>query len=292
MTAQTSSETDLRSENISAVVTGFALQEMKMMQLCAVTRSSSNVETYYQETATDLTGGTGSAIKGVPRFADFPYGEVSWTKKSTSQIKHAMEGVISWEDSLMDNVDVIARTLLRISRGIAKSVDTLIWDTASESRAVSLINSVTISAGSEWNSAVLANRDPVKDILNAIKEIQTDNYDPLNGNGYLLLNPANYTSLISNSKVIQNPTFKAADIVANGVVGQICGLKIIVSQVVTTDYAAVVIGKEALTCKEVQGLTVQTILDPGIKYTIRGWTMNTIQLVNPEAVCLIINTDA
>lgn len=289
--ADTTGMADLRAENIERAVKGFALQEIKMKQLCAVMNSAAWSESYFQETAADLTGGTEHAVKGVPRLAAFPYGEVSWTKKTSYQIKHAIEGVISWEDAMSNYVDVIARTLLRISRAVARSIDTSIYQVMTENDTPSLINTVAVAGGSEWDSDTVANRDPIKNILDAIKEIQIDNYNPLNGSGYLVLPPKSYTNLISNAKVMQNPTFKAADVVANGVVGQICGLKIIVSNVVTADKAVVVIAKEALTYKELQPLTVQTIVDPLIKYTIRASEIGITQLVNPQAVCLITNTD-
>ena len=70
----------------------------------------------------------------------------------------------------------------------------------------------------------------------------------------------------------------------------IIGLKIIVSPNVTADWAAVVIPKESITWKSVVGLTTISIEDPGIKTTIRSWEIGCAQLKNPEAVCLISNT--
>ena len=105
---------------------GFALQEYKMKQLCMIESSNAWTETYYKETAADLTGKDTTAsgtVEGVPRLANFPYGEVTWTKTSSRNVKHAMEGVLSWEDITTNNVPMIARTLLRIARAVAKSVD-------------------------------------------------------------------------------------------------------------------------------------------------------------------------
>ena len=60
---------DLRKEHFDSVVKGFALQEYRMKQVCMIQKSNSWTETYYKETAADLTGGAGSAIKEVPRLA-------------------------------------------------------------------------------------------------------------------------------------------------------------------------------------------------------------------------------
>lgn len=288
----TTGEVVLRKENIEKMVKGFALAEYRFKQLVMVQSSSSWQESYYQETAADLTASGIATVKGIPRLAGFPYGEVSWSKKSSYLVKHGLEGVISWEDAMTNNVDVIARTLLRIARAVAKSVDTEIWDTLTESRTPVLINSVSITAGNEWDSATVANRDPIQDILNAKKEIAVDNYDPDNGNGYLVLSPKDYANLLGNANVRNAGQFYTDDVTKNGRVGKILGLSIVVSNNVTADYAAVMVGKECGTWKEALPLTVVTIEDPGIKYTIRAFEIGVTQLTNPQAVCLLSNTQA
>jgi hypothetical protein len=289
--ADTVGQLDLRAENISKVVTGFALQEYRFKQVCMVQSSNSWKETYYTETSADLTGGLGSSVKGVPRLANFPYGEVSWTRTSSYLEKYGMEGVISWEDATTNEIDVIARTLLRIGRAVAKAVDDQIWAVISENQSASTINSVAISAGNEWDSATAANRDAIKDILNACQLIQEDNYDPYK-NGYLLLSPKDFRNLMSQAVIRNASTMFGDELVKNGRVGRLLGLNIIVSNSVTADYALVIVGKEAATWKEAAPLKVETITDPGVKYTIRAWEVGVCQLTNPNAVCLISNTQA
>lgn len=287
--ADTTGEADLRAENVNRIVTGFALQEYKLKQLCMVSSSNSWIESYYKETSAELTGGLGSAVKGIPRLAAFPYGEVSWTKASSYLEKYGMEGVISWEDAVTNNIDVIARTLLRIGRAVAYAVDTQINTGIS---GASGINTFALTAGYEWDSATIANRDPISDILKAKRYLYDDNYNPDNGNGFLVLNPTDYEHLLNNSKVVNNPSFKSADVVTNGVVGQICGLKILVSKAVTADQCYVIIAKEAMSWKEAKPLSVLTLEDPGIKYTIRAFEVGVLQVTNPEAICKITNTAA
>jgi len=290
--ANTTGGENLRAEDISKIVTGFALQEYRMKQLVMVQSSSAWQESYYQEGKAELTGGTGNAVKGIPRLANFPYGEPNWTKKESYNTKFGMEGVVSWEDAKLNNIDVISRTLLRISRAVAKAVDDEIWSVISESQIPSLINSVTVTAGNEWDSATIANRDPIQDILNAIKAIQEDNYDPLGGNGYLLVSPKDYSNLLGNANVRNAGQFWTNEVTKNGYVGKILGLKVIVSNSVTADYAMVCVGKECATWKEAHALSVASVEEAGIKTTIRAWEVGVTQLTNPEAVCLITNTQA
>ncbi len=72
MVYDTTGEADLRASNVSAVVKGFALQEYKLKQLCMIQKSNAWTETYYKETAADLTAGGEINVKGVPRLANFP----------------------------------------------------------------------------------------------------------------------------------------------------------------------------------------------------------------------------
>lgn len=290
----TTGQADLRAENISKIVTGFALQRYKFKQLVMVQSSSSWKESYFQESKAELTaGGTvvHASVKGVPRLANFPYGEVTWTKKESYLLKHGMEGVISYEDEISNEIDVIARTLLRISRAVTLSVDNEIWDTLSQNRTPTTINSVTIAAGYEWDSATIANRDPIQNILDAKKAIEEDNYDPDN-NGYLVLSPKDYANLLGNANVRNAGQFYTDSVTRNGVVGRILGLTVVKSNSVTADYSMVCVGKECASWKAAVPLTVVSTKDPGIKTTIRAWEIGVTQLTNPEAVCLIINTQA
>lgn len=290
----TTGQSNLRAEYVDKSVKAVALMEYKLRNLCTIDSSSAYTETYFRETNTDLTGGgvaSPTRVKGVPRLSPLPYGEVSYTKVSGINEKYAMEGMIAYEDEIMDYLPLIERTLLRIGRGVAKAVD----DQIATVMLASAGQSVAISAGNEWDSATVANRDPIKNILDAIQKLRAQNIDALNGNGYLVVNGTDYTNLISNSKIMNNPTFKSADVVSNGVVGELLGLKIMVTQaleVTVPDVAYVVVAKSAMVWKQVQALTVEQIRDPGIKTTIRAFEIGHCQMVTPNAVCKITNTRA
>jgi hypothetical protein len=280
---------DVKGENISSAVKGFAMQEYKLKQVLLVQSSNKWTETYYRETAAELTAtdtGTGIAVKGTPRGAAFPHVDPSWTKVQGVHVKYAAEGLVFLEDKLTDAIDVQARTLIRVARAIANAVDYDIYDTLS---AASGIN--TAASTAEWDNAVVANRDPIRDILTGIQYLNVDNYDALQ-NGYLLLSPLDYTNLMMNSKVINNPSFKTADVVSNGKVGQICGLTIIVSNSVNADEAMIIKGQTAATWKAAAPLTTAVIEDKGVKFIIRSWEIGQCQVTDPEAIHVITNTQA
>lgn len=283
--ADTTGEADLREENVSKVVTGFALQSYKLKGICMISSTSANSESYFKETAADLvkpttTGITDESLKGIPRLAKFPNADVSWTKVTAVSLKHGMEGTISWEDERTNDVPVIARTLLRIARAVTKSVDTVI--------AAAILSEAgnTVSANATWNNAVIADRDPIQDILDAEAEIGIDNYDVYNG-GSLLLHPTNFAEALGNANIRNAGQFYTDDVTRRGVVGFALGVKWIVSNSITEGGAQVVIGKEALTWKTLAALTTKVIDDPGIKKTIRSFEVGQIQVPNPDAICTI-----
>lgn len=287
----TTEQINLRKENVDPVVRGFALQEFKLKPLVMTVSSSSFKETFWQETATELTGGTGSSVQGVPRLSDFPYGEVKWTESSSRLIKFGMDSQISVEDERTAEFDVVARTLQRVGRAIANQVDSHIWAVLSESQSATNILSLAIAAGSEWDSATPANRDPLQNILNAMREILKQNFDVYNG-GHLLLNPTDFANLMGNDDVKKVANFFTDDVTRNGKVGRILGLSIVVSNVVTDDYAMVCLPKLAVSYKLAHDLSTEVIREPGIKVIIRAWEWGVAQLHNPKAVCLISNTQA
>ena len=111
----------LRAENVSKVVTGFALQEYRFKEMCLVQTSNAWKETYFKEPSNDLSAIGSRNIKGVSRGASFPHNEVTWEEASARNLKFAFETTILWEDAKTDDVPVITRSLLRVARSIAKA---------------------------------------------------------------------------------------------------------------------------------------------------------------------------
>lgn len=287
--ADTDREADLRYENIDRAVKAVAALDYKLKTLCTVDTSSAWTETYYRETNDDETdGGTGSAIRGVPQYAPFPFFDVTETKVQSVIQKYAGESIISLEAEQTATIPMLQRKIYRLTQKITYQVDAAIESVMSGSAG----NTFAITAGNEWNSATVANRDPVYDVLYGINMLRVDGIDALNGNGYLVVNGTDYTNIISNSKVLNHPTFQSVSAVSNGVVNTLCGLKIMVSETVTADQAYIVVGKLALTWKQATPLTTRTIEDPGKSTTIRAWERGVCQIPVPNAVCKITNTRA
>ncbi len=291
--ADQQAEQDLRGENVERAVKGFALKLYKLRQVLLQQSSNKWKESYYRETATPLAvgdTGTGIAVEGTPRGAAFPHVDPSWTLVSTFNQKFAAEGIVFLEDKLTDAIDVQARSILRVAEAIANAVDIYIYTQLTGASGTSGV----VAAADDWNSATIANRDPIGDILIGIAAMGANNYDWF-ANGFILMDYLDYSSLLRNSKVINNPSFKTADVVTNGVVGQIVGGKIIVSETVgsgasPTDEVMLVIGNRAATWKSVVPVTSAVIEDKGISFTIRSWELGHIQITDPLALYTITGT--
>ena len=117
-----------------------------------------------------------------------------------------------------------------------------------------------------------------------------NNYDAQEG-GLLLVNPHDYASLMQNSKVINNPTFKTADVVSNGKMGQVAGLTIVKTTSVTDDEAMIIVNQLTATWQSAVGFETALIEKPGISTIIRSWEMGQIQIIHPKSIYTITNTE-
>lgn len=282
--ADTIGEIDIRGENFERAVKGFANKLYKLSQVLMNQNSSDNTENFYREDSTPLTAGGNRNVNDVARGALPPELHPNWTLVTTVHRKFMGQALIFFEDSLTNAINTQARSAFRVAEAIVNAKDVYIY---SQLTAATLTSGV-VAAADDWNSATIANRDPIGDILIGEGAMMANNYDVLQ-NGFLLLTPFDYASLLRNSKVINNPSFKTADVVSNGVVGQICGLKIIVSVNVDADEAMIVYGQRAATWKGVVGLSSAVIIDQGVSIKVRAWEMGHIQITDPEGLYTITN---
>lgn len=282
----------LRAENVDHIIKNVLLQEMVMMQVVATAKSSADRETYFQETNTDLVASGTTTIEDTPRLSNFHNVDPTFSRKTGWNKKYAAESVVSLEDELMDDIDVISRCILRVTRAIARAIDTRIWNTLTEDQTPSTINSLTIAAGFEWDSATISQRDPIQNILDARRNIKQDNVSLTSNTVYLLLNPKNAANLMGNANIRNAGQFFSSGVTANGHLGQGLGCVWLESNVVTADKAAIIIGQACGSWVEVEPIKTAVVVNEGVSKTIKAWGIGHARLVSPESVCLIENTDA
>lgn len=285
----TSSDETMLKENIDSGVKAVVKLEEKWKGMCAIDTSSSYTESYMRETNDDsVDGGTGSPIRGLQPFSPFPYVDVTETKISSIVEKYAAEALISMEAIADLTVPMLQRKIYRVGRKIVYQTDVAIHTLVSSDAG----NTVAISAGNEWDSATIANRDPIKNFLDAIQTLRADSIDFLAGNGKIVLNGQDYTNVISNSKVLNHPTFKSVSAIQNGVVAGLVGGDIVVSEVVTADQSYVLVAKQGMVWKEKLALSTSTVVTDGKSVLISAWERGVFQLQAPNEVCKLTNTRA
>ena len=280
--ADTIGEIDIRGQNFERAVKGFANKLYKLSQVLLTQSSSDNTENFYRENSTPLSAGGNRNVNDVARGALPPELHPDWTLVTTTHRKFMGQALIFFEDSLTNAINTQARAAFRVAEAIVNAKDTYIYSQLTATAGTSGV----VNGADDWDSNTIANRDPIGDILIGEAAMMANNYDVLQ-NGFLLVTPKSYGSLLRNSKVINNPSFKTADVVSNGVVGQICGLKIIVSVNVDADEAMIVYGQRAATWKGVVGLSSAVIIDQGVSIKVRAWEMGHIQITDPQGLYTI-----
>ena len=184
---------------------------------------------------------------------------------------------------------MLQRKIYRLGRKIVYQIDVAI-EAAVGTVTTGYGNTVAITAGYEWDSDTIQNRDPIHNFLEAIQTLRVDGIDALAGNGYLVVNGTDYTNIISNSKVLNHPTYKDVSAVKNGQVAQLAGLTIVISEAVTADEAYVLVARQGMVWKQAEALKVKTIVDEGKSTTIRAWERGVFQSQAPNEICKITNT--
>lgn len=282
---------EIFGENISRIVKVFEKKMFKLRPLLLNVKSKNWTETYYKEDPTILTAEGTRNIKEIGRMSQFPTLNPTWTKLSSEHFKYGGESQISIEDILTDAFNVQTRTLEKIAEAIINSIDIAIYAALTAETGTS----GTTASVADWDATAASTRDPIQDILRGIQAMDENNVDALNG-GVLLVNPRDHASLIMNSKVINNPSFKTADVVSNGRVGQICGLTMVKTTSVTPDEAMIIIDQQTATWQSVVDLTTAVITNTettaGIKSLIRSWEIGQIQITNPKKIYTIEGTDS
>lgn len=285
---------NIRGLDVDKAVKGFALVEYVFKNDCTVTSTSADSIRWYQETAADLETVAPSYIANISPLSQFPYVEVSWTRNTSYPRKYAAEGFISMEDIKTADIDVLARSLLRITRAVVKQVDKRIYTVMSagfNSTAATVPTSInTTEATAHWDTASFTGVDIVKDIMVIKRKIFANNYNPEGASLYLT--PIDYQNMVTwliSSKGSAIPGF-SSERVRDGVVMNILGLNVKVSNNVTASGALVVIPKQSCTWKSVYDTTARVIEDEGIGTKIRVYEMGEAILTDPLSVGLIYST--
>jgi len=282
---------DIRGLDIDRLAKGFAEESYIFKNDCTVAPMKGDSIRWFQKTAGTLTATAPSTTKNVSPLSRPTTLEVSWTRNTSYPKKYFVEGFISMEDINGAELDVLATTVRDLTLVVTRDIDADIWDVMTESQSPTNIQTFATTAvgGDQWDAANYA-ADIVKDLMHAKKLIRDYNYNPEGASLYL--SPKDYESLVNwliSGKGSSIPGFSSEKI-KTGVVMNILGLNVKVSNNVTDDYAAVVVPKRATTYREKYPITSRVIKEEGIGSKIRVWASGIAYNTDPKAIVLITDT--
>jgi hypothetical protein len=287
--ADTAGQADIRGIYINKQTLKFADEALIFKKLVSNKKTPSRQIRWYQKTSGYLTATSPAKISPIAEGAKPFVLQSSWTRNTSYVKKYMLDTeVITMEDESDSDVSVFQDNLKDIVEAVSYDLDTDIWNVATEDQSPVNINSVTSTAA--WDAS--SGQNPIADIEEAKRKIREETQRPLR-NGYLLLSAKGAEALIVwliSDKGASIPNF-ASEKVQTGILGKLLDLKVVVSENVTADYAAVADLSEAVEYREFKPINTAIIKEEGIGRKVRVWTHGIALLVRPKKVALISNTE-
>lgn len=274
---------DIRGLDIDKIAKGFAEESYIFKSDCTVAKLTGDSIRWFSKTAGTLSATLPSKIANVSPLASPETIEQTWTRTTSYPRKFFVEGFISMEDITGAELDVLATTVRDLTLAITKEVDAHIWDVMSESQ--SAVNIQTVAAGAVWD--VIADAQIIEDIMALKKMISDYNYNPEGASLYIT--PSDYRYLVSHiiaTKGSAIPGFSSEKI-KSGIVMQLLGINIKVSNNVTSDYALMIVPKRATTFRQQYSITARKVIEEGIGTRIRVWESGIAYNTDPKAIVLL-----
>jgi len=288
--ADRSAEADIRGINIDKLAKGFADEENIFKKFVTVTSTGAREIRWYQKTSgfldtADTTGITTSHIPNQAAKAR-PYAtEQTWTRQTSYVRKYFIESPLITAEDIRDNdVDILATNVRDLVRAVARQVDSRIYTVITT--ATGVLTGASTQDG--WDDLVTGN--PIKDILTMKQQIRANGYNPegavLAMNSIEHLNLLNFLISVKGSSI---PQF-ASEKMKNGVVLQLLGVNVVVSENVPTDEVAMWIPGRTATWKSFMPITSAVIDEPGIGKKIRVWEEGECICTDVKSVYLLTDT--
>lgn len=302
MTVSTSGMSEIRGIDIQKLAVGFADEENVLKKFVTNATTSAREIRWYQKTAgfldTPTTNDTAiSLMYNTSKFARPAITEQSWTRM-TSYVKTFMveSPLISLSDIKDSDPDVWGGNVRDLVRAVERKVDlrifSILFNALEATPTLPLTNGAvtvqTTAATACWD--VAATMDPITDILNGKQKIRVYGYDP--EGSVLGMNSYEHKCLLAwliNTKGSSIPQF-ASQKVESGVVMELLGCRVVVSENFTTDWVYQFVPQRSATWKSFTGLTTAVIEEPLVGRKIRILEEGECLLTDPKAVHVISNT--
>jgi len=299
--ANTSGEAEIRGIDIDKLAKGFADEDNIMKKYLTNSKTSAREIRWYSKTSgfldvPDTSGITLTQIYPMASGARPFVMEQSWTRNTSYVKKFMVESpTLSMEDIKDSDIDVLGTNVRDLTRGVSRQVDircfSVMFNCAAATPVTPLTAATTVNTTASidgWDQTATMN--PILDILNGEQKIRSYGYQPKEG--VIGMNSIEHKYLLSyliNTKGSSIPSYSSTRM-ADGVVLEILGWNVVVSEHFTTDWVYQWIPKRTATWKAFMPTTAVVIDDPGIGKKIRVWEEGECLLTDPKSCHVISDT--
>lgn len=289
-------EADIRGIDIQKFVTGFADEDLVLLNFARKAKTSSREIRWFQKTAGYISPATTTAItSNLGANTSFrsiaPVAEQTWTRNTSHVQKFFMESeLISIEDEKDSDVDVLMTMVRDLLIGVANLQEQRAYNVLTEN--LSPTNILTTAATADgWDDLTTGN--PILDILNGNQKIRSYRYKIDQKNkAVLYINSIEHKHLLNfliSVKGSSIPSVSSA-LIMDGVVMEILNNDVVVSENAATDYALQFIPQKSFAWKSFMPLTAEIERYAGKGKKIFAWAEGEALLEHPKSVHLITDT--
>jgi len=298
--ADTAGQAEIRGIDIDKLAKGFADIDNIFKKYANNSKTKAREIRWYQKTSGFLetptaTGLTTTLINPVDGGARPSSIEQSWTRQTSYVKKYFVESpLFSIEDIKDSDIDVLGTNVRDLTRAVARKVDLRFFSVITEAAAAtptvpapSTVNT-SVATADGWNDADTG--DPIADILLMKQTIYSQGYNP--EGAILCMNSIEHRFLIDyliNVKGSSIPAF-SSEKVKTGVVMEILGVNVVISENWTTDSVGMFIPNRSVTYKAFMPMTSVVMDEPGIGKKIRVWEEGEFLLTDPKSVYILTDT--
>lgn len=285
---------DIRGLDVDRIVKGYAKEKYVFKNYCKVLPMKGDSIRWFSKNGGALNAVSPSAIKNVSPLSAPVTIEQEWTRNTSYPKKYFVEGFISMEDIKGAEIDVLAETITDLTESVVRNVDDDVYavmnDGFTQAGTVPAnVNYFFIDGAKNWDDASAAG-EIIDDIAHAQRLIFEDRYDARQA--VLFVNPYDYNSMVTwliSGKGSSIPGF-SSEKVRSGVITNLLGADVIVSNQVPTSEALMLIPQKSTTFRQQFPITAVTTKEPGIGTRIRVYEHGIAYNTDPSSICLILGT--
>jgi hypothetical protein len=292
-------QAEIRGIDINKTAIVFGEEESILINFVGKSPTTAREMRWYQKTSgfldsQDTTAITNSQIVTTQGTVPVKIRQ-TWTRQSSFvKIFKAESEMISLEDIKDNDVDVFNTHLRDIVRGVVNQRDIRIYSVLIEAAAATpttpnpTLTLTTAATQDGWDDLVTGN--PILDLMIGNRKIRAQGNKTQDIVAYM--NPIEHQNLMNYIITVKGSSIPAmsSDLAKNGVLMEVVGNRIVVSQNATTDNVLQFIPNSACMYREFMPLTTVVIDEPLVGKTIRVATEGEAILVDPNKVHQITDT--